>query len=248
MIPRNVARIDYRSDQDGCEDWALALPPEHGDTWIVCLHGHGSHGDQLYTRPDIRDHWLPEFRKYGCGVLTPNLRGNAWMAPAAAFDLHTLLNRVRHDYAARHFIFASGSMGGTGNLIYAVLYPQDVAAAVALGAATDLATYHDWCRHENAGVVKEIADAIESAYGGAPAEVPDLYREHSTRRQSGVLTMPVYLVHGGDDVIIPVSEARALAEGMAAARTFVYHEIPGGNHDAPLWQMPQALEWVMTRL
>ena len=248
MIPPDIHRIEYASSRDGMEDWALARPPANEDTWIVMIHGHGSTGDQLYTRPDIRDRWLPCFQKYGFGILTPNLRGNAWMGPAAALDLHDLLGRIRHEYHARHFLFASGSMGGTSNLIYAALYPEDVAGVVALGAASDLATYHAWCRTQPLPILKEIADAIEDAYGGTPAEVQDLYFHHSPLRRIEYLTMPVYLAHGTDDVIIPIAESRTLAGKMTGNRNFTFHEIPGGNHDSPLNCMPQVLDWLTARL
>ena len=32
---------------------------------MVHLHGHGSHGDQIFTRPDIRDLWLSLYRELG---------------------------------------------------------------------------------------------------------------------------------------------------------------------------------------
>ncbi|MHC4873967.1 MAG: hypothetical protein ACYTFY_19125, partial [Planctomycetota bacterium] len=48
----NTLRLDYKSKIDGAADWAFVEPSE-SKTWMICLHGHGSHGDQLYTRQDI---------------------------------------------------------------------------------------------------------------------------------------------------------------------------------------------------
>jgi pimeloyl-ACP methyl ester carboxylesterase len=241
---KGVTRLDYRSQIDGFEDWALIRPCQKADTWIVCIHGHGSHGDQLYTRSDIRDNWLPTFTKNNYGILTPNLRDNAWMAPQASADLHDLLDYLRTTYAARRFIFASGSMGGTSNLIYAALHPEDVAAVVALGAASDLASYVDWCRSKNTGIVKEIADAIESAYGGPSKNVPAVYKKHSALQNAAKLTMPIFLVHGGADEIIDVEQSRSLTAKMSARKNCCYKEIPNGNHDSPLWLMAEALTWL----
>ena len=136
--PQGVSRVTFRSGADGAEDWALIWPPERGGHWCVVIHGYGSHGDQLFVREDIRRDWLPRFRARGMGILTPNHRNNGWMGPRAAADLHALLSFVRREFGAERFTFVSGSMGGTCNLIYAVLHPEDVAGVVALCPVSDL--------------------------------------------------------------------------------------------------------------
>ena len=247
--PEGWVRYDYGSDADNHADWALlCLPSGSKPLWLVMIHGHGSHGDQLYTRPDLKKVWLPHFLKLGVGLLSPNLRDNAWMGPAAAHDLHELLAFVRGECGARQFILASGSMGGTSNLIYAVLHPEDVAGVVALCPATDLASYHAWCRERNTGVIKEIADAIERSYGGPPAGQPKTYEAHSALKNAASLTMPVYIAHGSADATIPVSQSRLLAAAMAGKKDFTYVEMPNGHHDSPLPVAPAAVDWVVQRL
>jgi pimeloyl-ACP methyl ester carboxylesterase len=244
IATQTILQLDYQSSADGYEDWALIHPPKNSDTWIVCIHGHGSHGDQLYTREDIRDQWLPIFLQNGYGILTPNLRNNAWMNPQAATDAHDLIDYLRHSYNAQRFIFASGSMGGTSNLIYARLQPEDVSAVIALGAASDLASYVGWCRSKNTGIIKEIADAIETAYCNQSQIRSAIYKKHSVLENASKLTMPVYLSHGGADEIIPVEQSRALAHKMSGNENFTYEEIPNGNHDSPLMLMQKAFTWL----
>ena len=240
-----VDRIAYALG-DGREDWALGWPGTH-DTWVVCLHGHGSHGDQIFTRADIRDHWLTAYRRHGCGVLSANLRDNAWMCPDAAADLHRLLTWARDHYGVARWLFISGSMGGTSNLIYGVLHPEDVAAMVALCPATDLTGYLDWLSAYPDGIRREIGDAIVSAYGGAPAELPDIYAAHSALRHADRLTMPLYVAHGDNDPLIPVAGARRLADALADAPNFTYVEHPGGGHDTPLFEIDME-RWVGEQL
>jgi len=241
-LPPGVVRLDYRSRFDGQPDWALAWTPPRGNDWLVCLHGHGSGGSQLYVRPDLREHWLPAFRKLGLGILTPNLRGNNWMGPAAADDLADLLERLRSEFGAGRFFFFSGSMGGTGNLIYAIRRPGDAAALVALAPAADLTSYHAWCRRGNRAILREIADAIEKAYGGSPDGRPAAYRRHSALEHHEKLVMPTFIAHGREDAVIPVEQSRRLAEKRGGDAGFVYREIEGG-HDAPLL-LPEAVEWL----
>jgi pimeloyl-ACP methyl ester carboxylesterase len=245
-FPAGLLRIDYTSSAGNFKDWALVLPSKE-PTWIVMIHGHGSTGDQLFTRPDIRDLWLPILRP-GHGILTVNLRGNAWMSPDAAADLQALLAEVRARYHARRFVFASGSMGGTSNLIYAVLHPEDVAGVVALCPASDLTTYHQWCmEHRSVPVIDEIRRAIEAGYNGPPQKQPAAYRAHSALARNARLTMPVYVVHAAGDTTIPVEQSRALAKAIGPRPTFHYQEIEGG-HDAPLKHMHEALDWVLNQL
>jgi pimeloyl-ACP methyl ester carboxylesterase len=241
--------MDYTSTAGGNvhHDWALLLPPKDTDVWLVCIHGHGSHGDQLYVREDLRRLWLPTFLSAHVGILTPNLRDDAWMSPAAASDLHDLVSFLRDDLRGQRFVFFSGSMGGMSNLIYPVLYPGDVTASVALGAVADIGSYHRWCRESHEAVAREIADAIESAYGGTPNEVPEVYRRHNVFEHIGRLTMPVFVAHGENDALMPVEEMRRLAEVMNDADNFAYVEIAGGNHDSPLARI-DAFDWVMARL
>jgi pimeloyl-ACP methyl ester carboxylesterase len=246
-IPDGVVRLSYRSTADGPEDWALLWPPERGRTWVVCLHGHGSHGDQLYVRADIRGSWLPEFRRRGLGILTPNLRDNAWMSPAAAADLHSLLQHLRDVQDAEQLVILSGSMGGTGALIYAVLHPEDLAGVAALCPATDVGAYQEWCSRQTCPpVLSEIADAINAAYGGAPQERRQAFARHSCIRRAGRLSMPVFLAHGEADALIPVANSRALSAALRNGN-LRYVEMPGGDHDAPL-ALPiirEALDWIL---
>jgi pimeloyl-ACP methyl ester carboxylesterase len=115
-----------------------------------------------------------------------------------------------------------------------VLYPEDVNGLVIRGAATDLASYYCWCKTQQKPIIHEIAEAIRISYGGSPDEKPELYRNHSALNNADKLTMPLFLIHGGADEIIPVEQARALAEKMKNSPNFSYTEILGGNHDSPL--------------
>jgi pimeloyl-ACP methyl ester carboxylesterase len=247
-----VRRIDYQSRVDGHLDWALVRPPDAGGIWLVCLHGHGSHGDQLYARRDIREFWLSRFLAHGLGVLTPNLRDNAWMGPAAVADLDALLELVRNEFGARQFVFASGSMGGTGNLIYAAVRPQNVAGVLARGAACDLASYHAWCveRRDERPILGEIADAIVDSYGGTPADVPEIYERHSALSRSERLSMPLFLAHGAADATTPVGQMRRLVGRLPSHPALTYVEIPDGNHDSPLHleTVPSPLAWLLEKL
>lgn len=246
-VPEEVLKIEYLSSQDGIEDWALFWPGENTKVWVVCIHGHGSQGDQLYTRQDIRENWLPAFKANGFSILTPNLRGNSWMSPGAAVDVHDLIEFAKTKYEAETFIFYSASMGGTSNLIYAALHPEDVSAVVSLGAATDLASYWKWCRGQSLPILHEISDSISSFYGGKPEDVPEIYNLHSALNNAEKLTMPVYISHGAYDTIIPVDQVRQIKNRLTFNENFEYAEVEGGDHDSPIYDT-SALGWVLSLL
>jgi len=229
-FPHGVVKITYRSDADGREDWALAVPGENPlGIGIVVLHGHGSGGDQFFTWKQLGDgrDFLSRLR---CGILSPDLRGNAWMCPEAVEDLAKLMIFAKKRFKWRKIILASGSMGGTGGLIFASHHPELVDAVVALGAATDLASYVSWCGRQKLEVCGRIAEAIRTAYKNDR----ELMKSHSSLARYENLTIPVWLCHGVADEIIPVSQARRLAGKMAEFPDFVYREVWRGDHDSPM--------------
>jgi len=236
-----LVRLDYTSAVDGVHDWALLSSPFNGGKdWVVMIHGHGSEGNQLFVRPDLRDSMLPLWLGKGLGLLTVNLRGNAWMSPAAATDLTALLGWLRRNHSVGRVILSSGSMGGTSNLIYAALHPTEVDGVIALCPATDLTEYLAWCASKSLPILSEIAAAIVGAYGVDPRTQPVTYRSHSAVRNADKLRMPVVMVHAAGDDIIPVGQSRALAAAMPKGTPFRYREIEGGHHDTPLAEFPWA--------
>jgi len=247
-FPANTRKMCFISDFDDFHDWAIIVPEGNFKTWLVFLHGHGSHGDQLFVREDISRLWLPLFQRESISVLSPNLRDNAWMCPAAAEDLHYLIHYLKVEYKASQFLFCSGSMGGTGNLIYAGLYPEDVSAIAALGAVVDLPAYYTWCLRQDNETVQEIAKAIFKAYGSTPEKNPQLFFSHSPINNPNIYTMPLYYSHGSNDIVMPVSQARLFNQKMKKFENFIYAEIPDGSHDSPLKTMNDALLFIKKKL
>ena len=236
----NAERVEFISAFDGRRDWYLVVPGQPDQPCCINIHGHGSAGDQLWTRLDIRPNLDAAVRK-GITVLSPNLRGNAWMSPAAAADLAQIIAAERRRRVWTKTIVVAGSMGGSSALAFAALRPEFVDGVVALGAATDVARYQAWCLAPDspprtAAIRKAIAEAIEAAYESAD-KTP-----HSASANAVRLAMPIVLVHGELDETIPVEEARDLAAKMKKNPNFVYREIPDGGHDAPLAHWAESLE------
>ena len=238
-----LERFEYTSSVDGTKDWFVYHHEGTDKDCILILHGHGSHGDQLLKKPEWIALWERNVKKYNCNLLSPNLRDDAWMCPAAADDLTMILKAGLREKLWRRIIIIAGSMGASGGLIYAVRHPELIAGIAALGAATDIKSYQLWCNTQPLPVHKSISDAIKAHY-----HTDADYQLNSVLEHAEKLTMPVWFSHGGEDATIPVSQARALAEKMAGKKNFYYEEIPGGDHNSPLPFKERSIEAIYNYL
>ena len=234
MFESEFEKVEYKSTADGFHDWYLVHRVRNARTCAVVLHGHGSTGDQLLTRLDVAEVWTRFLLGENVSILSPNLRGNAWMKEAAVADLRQILEAEREKNPWRKLLIVSGSMGGTGALIFTMRHPELVDGVGALGAATDPQNYLDWLEIQSRPVLREIRAALLEAY-----PTPELRGRNSVLRHADRLSMPVYYLHGEADATIPASEARALREKLAGKPNFFYREIGNGDHDSPLPAFPE---------
>lgn len=243
-FPEGVVKIDYSSGcADKKEDWAYVWNPcDCNGVGVVVLHGHGSCGDQLYSWRQTES-WCKAIRSARCGLLTPNLRGNAWMSPEAVEDLADLICFCKNKFNWHKILICSASMGGSGGLIFASLHPELVDGIAVMGAATDLESYVEWCDKQTLEVCGRIAAAIRTSYGSQEKMI-----QHSVCRNAAKLTMPCLFYHGADDKIIPVSQSRRLAGVMADSPDFFYREIYQGDHDSPCAFMPEVLSLLLENI
>jgi pimeloyl-ACP methyl ester carboxylesterase len=110
-------------------------------------------------------------------------------------------------------------------------------------AVTDIKGYIKWAENSESKSVREIYNAITTLYTD-----DSVYDANCVIKHYKKLTMPIFLSHGTADKTIPVSEARNLAELLQGRDDFVYHEIEGGGHDAPLKLRPRAMDEIFNYL
>jgi pimeloyl-ACP methyl ester carboxylesterase len=168
---------------------------------------------------------------------TPDYRGTtSWMSEPAEADITQLVGLLKTDLRAPRVYLIGASMGGSSALAYAVRHPELLDGVIDVCGTSDIGDFHGWCRATpSPPVLKELADAIEQAYGGTPAQKPGLYAGRSALAQAARLTMPVVMAHGESDAVIPVRYSRdlhRLLKGRGARA--LYREYPGGDHGAPL--------------
>ena len=60
---------DFVSKVDGLEDYYYVHNAGENTLCVVWLHGHGAHGDQAWTRPDVVEVLHPMINKYKVSLL-----------------------------------------------------------------------------------------------------------------------------------------------------------------------------------
>ena len=232
----NAQKYTYISPVDALEDHYYLHNAGENTACVVYLHGHGSHGDQPFTRKDVAGFLHPLIKMYNLSIVSPNLRDNAWMSPAAVTDLAVLLTGLKKKYSFSRFLFICGSMGGTGGLIFATLHPELVDGLGIMGGVTDIAEYCKYCAGmPDKPIMQEICQAITGVY------TAEDYKKHCVLDNFEKLTMPLCFYHGGDDPVMPVSGMLELQRRMNDFPSAEFRVVPG-THDAPLAYMAEILE------
>lgn len=157
--------------------------------------------------------------------LCPEYRGNSWMGPAAERDLVEILRQAKSHWRPASTLLIGGSMGGTSALIFAARHPECVNGVLAFCPATDPAE-----------MFARFPDHFRESYGGSPEEVPEVYRERTTRWAADRLAnLPLAIVHGTADDLIPVEHSRRLVTELRRRNARLrYVEMPRGGHNSPL--------------
>ena len=242
-------KITYTSKVDSAADWYMRHCAGNGRDCVVILHGHGSNGDQFFSRPDQAGN-MAYLAGLDVNIICPNLRDNAWMSPAAVTDLADILTREKTDMQYRKIIFLCASMGGTGALIFAAQHPELADAVIVMGGATSIRRYRDWCAAGDLKIHQDIKNAIDSNYDEAA------FAAHDVCCHADKLAMPLRFYHSVADRVIPVSEMYALQTAMAGLSNAEFTAVPPlseapnwwNDHDAPLAYFKTALDEILSAL
>ncbi len=114
-----------------------------------------------------------------------------------------------------------GSAGGFTALLVAAHAPAVVRAAVSLSGVTDL--------FELAATTHRFESRYLDRLVGTLPEHADRYRERSPVTRAHDITVPVLVLQGADDKVVPPSQAQRLVDAMRAAGAPVEHHVYEGE-------------------
>jgi acetyl esterase/lipase len=213
-------------------------PPASGWPVIVAIHGGG------WRRFDKRDYgarvasaFLPE----GYAVVAPNYVLSApgrstWplnFEDVQAAVTWTKINAAMYGIDASRVVAMGESAGANLANLLGTASPSAagapgvsaaVAAVISFSSPTDLTALYSES--------PEAGKAASQFLGGPPWAVPGQYAAASPVDQVAPSDPPVFLVHGGNDPLVPVTQSEELATALTDAG--VRNElvvIPGGGHD-----------------
>jgi len=178
---------------------------------ILALHGAGERGsDGLFqTEVGLAGAIRRHPRRWPAIVVFPQApEGQLWMGVPAKVAMAALAQAEREFRTDPDRVYLAGlSMGGNGAWRLAYEQPDRFAAVVPV------------C-------------AFAGSFRGLPPIAgagPDPYAALATR----IASLPIWIVHGDADSVVPVDESRRMAAALKAAGAQVtYKELPGVNHNS----------------
>ena len=207
----NLQDVAFTADCDGTEQrYVLRFPPAYKPEvpcdLLIGLHGHGSDRWQFITQPRDECRSVRDFADtHGMLFVSPDYRAStSWMGPKAEADLVQIIADLKRTRRIARVFLCGGSMGGTACLAFAGLHPALIDGVASMNGTANLLEYENF------------QDAIQAAYGGTKAEVPDVYRSRSAELHPERLTMPIGLAVSGRDTSVPPQSVLRLAEALKA--------------------------------
>ncbi len=225
--------VNYKYQVFVPEDWT----PHQKWPIILALHGAGERGDDGVLQTDVGIGTAIRTNRSAVRaiVVMPQCPKHLWwmLAPMDDLAMSTLEQATKEFHGdAQHTYLTGLSMGGFGAWHLAEKYPGRFAALVVI-----------------CGGIRPPAAARKAYPELAKLTPPDLPKSYSEAAER-VGKTPVWIFHGADDDIVPVTESRRMYEAMKRIGAEVlYTEYPGGTHAS--WERaydePKLFPWLFSK-
>ncbi len=184
--------------------------------------------------PEARDHlsydrWVQHFVARGYAVFQPNFRGSAGFGRAFAESgygqwgaamqdditegVKSLVDKGTVDPA--RVCIVGASYGGYAALAGASLTPDVYQCAVSIAGISDLEDMISWSRRTY-GSDSEVLKYVHKVMGD-PEKDAERIRATSPAQHAAKVKIPVLLVHGTDDAIVPIAQSRTMKKALEKA-------------------------------
>ncbi len=220
------ARVIRYATRDGVELTGYLTYPDYEGPWPLVVMPHGG--------PEARDNYgydmFPQFlASRGFAVFQPNFRGSGGFGGAFAAAGHRewggrmqddVTDGVEHLARAGlvqrdHVCIVGLSYGGYAALAGAAFTPDLYRCAVAINGVSDLGLQLDHYRDNEAFGEEGYAYAVKSI--GDPDRDAAMIAARSPARHAEAITIPVFVMHGEKDELVPVAHAHRMIDALEAA-------------------------------
>ncbi len=196
---------------------------------ILFLHGAGERGTDglLQTEVGIGSAIRRNPSRYPALVVMPQSpRDSVWQGAPAQAALAALDRTIAEFNIDPARVYLTGmSMGGNGSWYLAYHHPDRFAALA-------------------------VICGFVSPFRAVRSFVPDGEGTLYERLAERIAHLPVWLVHGAADPVVPVVESRAMHDALKARGGDVHYvELPNVGHNAwdPAYQSPELIQWLLAQ-
>jgi predicted peptidase len=214
-------------------DYQVYVPRDYDGTraWpvILFLHGAGERGDDglLQTEVGIGSAIRRAPDRYPAIVVMPQVPlDSTWQGVPGQAAIAALDRTLEEFNTDRSRVYLTGmSMGGNGTWYLAYHHPDRFAAIAPI------------C-------------AFVTGFRLVASFVPAGPGTEFERLAQRIRHIPVWIVHGDADNVVPASESRAMHKALTAAEADVHYiELPGVGHNSwdPTYQNPELATWMFAQ-
>jgi predicted peptidase len=215
------------------ENWS----PKQRWPIILFLHGAGERGDDglIQTEVGIATAIRRDRHRFPAIVVIPQCLKDHWWTQSPMDDLAmAALGAASKEFHGdtTHTYLTGLSMGGYGTWYLAAKYPGRFAALVPICGGI---TMPERLR-------QQFPELAKRSYPDDPKSFADVAQK--------IGKTPVWIFHGGDDPVVPVTESRRMDEALKTAGGEVrYSEYPGVGHDSwnKAYAEPELVTWMLSK-
>ena len=255
--------FDYKA-ADGLElDGVLTLPPgrEAKNLPVVVMPHGGPIG--IHDSPGF-DYWAQAFASRGYAVFQPNYRGSGGRDVAfrqAGYGEWggKMLSDIKDGLGAlvakgivdpKRACIVGGSYGGYAALAGVTLQHGLYRCAVSVSGPSDMSSFFAWQVDKNGGDKTGITRYWRAATG-ADKGGDKVLRAISPTTYVDKVDVPVLLIHGKDDTVVPIDQSREMEGALKrAGKSVEFVQVNGGDHwdlheDARMATVTNSVAFVM---
>jgi dipeptidyl aminopeptidase/acylaminoacyl peptidase len=222
-------RTIHYTAQDGMKIPAfLVLPPGRepkGLPMVVLPHGGPASRDTANF-----DWWAQALASSGYAVLQSNFRGSdlGWKYISTGFgewgrkmqtDLSDGVGHLVREGIVdeKRVAIVGASYGGYAALAGATLEPDVYRCAVSLAGISDLVKFYKWIRAET-GRRDSVSDRYLDRFLGVSGINDPLLKALSPCNHAADVNIPIMLIHGKDDTVVPFEQSKIMAKALKRAK------------------------------